>query len=179
MSYYRYRTAPKGGFGSFLGKIGGTIAGFATGGIGGAIAGHKLGGRVGGAVLPGKVSGGSIVPTKQQIVGGVLGYTTPGALINTVGNIAGALGYGPGASSGTVAMTNGQCPVGYHPNKQKSAKGEARSYCVRNRSMNPANGRAIGRAATRIKKGAKQYARVLRILGKKTGRMVPRGRKRS
>ena len=173
MSYYRHSTAPKGGFGSFLGKVAGTVGGFVTGGIPGAIAGHKLGGRVGNAIAPSS-KGGVVVPTKEQIIGGPLAYTPIGAGINIIGGaIARRFG------GGSVAMTNGQCPVGYHPNKQKSAKGEARTYCVRNRSMNPANGRAIGRAATRIKKGAKQYARVLRILGKKTGRMVPRGKKRS
>jgi len=176
MGYYRHGYAPKGGFniGKVLGKVGGAIAGFATGGIGGAIAGHKLGGQVGSALSPSK--GGVVVPTKEQIIGGPLAYTPIGAGINIIG---GAIARRFGGGAGSVAMVNGQCPVGYHPNKQKSAKGEARSYCVRNRSMNPANGRAIGRAATRIKKGAKQYSRILRVLGKKTGRMVPRGRKKS
>jgi hypothetical protein len=150
----------------------GTVGGFVTGGVPGAIAGHKAGGRVGNLIAPGQTKGGVVVPTKQQLIPGILGKTPIGAGVNLVAGF-----FGPGGGK-SVEMTNGQCPVGFHPNKQASAKGAARSYCVRNRTMNPANGRAIGRAATRIKKGAKQYARVLRILGKKTGKMVPRGRKR-
>ena len=171
---YSQRSAPKGGFLKAIGKVAGAVGGFLTGGPAGAVAGHSAGGRIAGGIEK-VISPSPTVPTKQQLIPGVIGRTVPGQIINTV---AGWAGYGPGGGAGSVPMVNGQCPVGYHPNKQASAKGPARSYCVRNRSMNPANGRAIGRAATRIKKGAAQYSKVLRILGKKTGKMVPRARKR-
>ena len=54
----------------------------------------------------------------------------------------------------------GQCPKGFHLDKRTGTR------CVRNRSMNFANGRAIGRAARRIEGAEKMFRRVLRIAGK-------------
>ena len=47
----------------------------------------------------------------------------------------------PGGATGKarVSPVGGQCPVGYHFNKQDGKYGAARSYCVRNRSISDRN----------------------------------------
>lgn len=91
---------------------------------------------------------------------------TPGGTIATLGSIRlpGGLGltlpgFGP-QDSGTG------CPAGYHPAKDGSGR------CVRNRRINYANGRAAGRAATRLKGTVKQLSRYANAIGKK---VVSRG----
>jgi len=50
----------------------------------------------------------------------------------------------PQPKAGAVAMMNGCCPAGYHPDKRTGTK------CVRNRRMNVANARALRRSMRRV-----------------------------
>ena len=79
----------------------------------------------------------------------------------------------PGGAHGKrrVSMVDGRCPSGYHPCKDGQD-------CCRNRRMNPANGRAIGRAVSRVRKAEKQYRKVFSILHKKAaGKILPKKRR--
>ena len=82
--------------------------------------------------------------------------------------------------AGRVAIgPDGKCPQGYHLNKSRSAQGHpARSYCVRNRSMNYWNGRAATRAARRLDGSIKQLKRGFRIQGRTVGKVTPKRGKR-
>jgi len=146
--YYRgdyYRGDP-GLFGA-IGKIGGAIGGFLTGGIPGAVAGHKVGGAVGNAItakpkagtiaLPGGLTLPSLPLSPLGIGGGI------------VSGVAGLLGFGPG---GPAMGAGGVCPKGYHPDKR------TKSRCVRNRTMNVLNGRALRRGLRRAE-GFEKIAR--------------------
>jgi len=61
-------------------------------------------------------------------------------------------GWPRGPTRGSVAMQNGTCPVGYHPEKS------GQNYCVRNRRMNVANPRALRRGMRRVQ-GFEKLAR--------------------
>jgi hypothetical protein len=58
-----------------------------------------------------------------------------------------------GSSRGRIAAGDmGACPRGYHLNKHRLTDGtEPRTVCVRNRSINFANGRAARRAGRRLR----------------------------
>lgn len=140
---------------SMLGKIGTGIAkiggGLLTGGVGGAIG--ALGGLLGG--------GGNIQPPPKPSFGGNGGFNMP-FQVNGPGGLP-LPGYNPG---GTVTPQGGQCPRGYHLNKHALAASKrhgavaARSICVRNRSMNPMNPRAVTRSLKRIKRANKIVRRL-------------------
>lgn len=85
--------------------------------------------------------------------------------------------YGPQSPGTGVAVvpqgTQLVCQVqGYHLNKSKNrvTGQEAHSYCVRNRSMNFANGHAAMRAVRRIKGTLKLLHKIEKVLGHKRGR---------
>lgn len=142
--------------GKVLGKVGKIAGNIGTGGLAGTALGlatsalqRKSGGR-----LP--AFGG---------IGGPGGFTLPGfGLI--------------GGGNRRIEPQDGQCPKGYHLNKSTTADGlPPRSICVRNRSMNASNGRAIARAARRLTRAKKQYRKVLTILGAPAkGKIVPKRR---
>lgn len=146
-----YYVIPKGGAFSFIEK---TIKGVAR------------------SVVPGFSAAESAVralqpPKKKQTGVTVFGptVTTPKGYGVTVGSISlpGGLGLtlpGFGEPQGTA----GGCPSGYHPAKDGSGR------CVRNRRVNYANGRAAGRAATRLKGTIKQLSRYASAVGKKVVR---------
>lgn len=109
--------------------------GFATGGVGGAAASLLPRGRP--AAKPFDAPG-------IQLPGGLtfdLPFSgRPGA------------GFMRTGGAGRVQPVEGQCPKGFHLNKHKSHDGlPARSFCVRNRRVNFANGRAAGRAGRRLR----------------------------
>lgn len=64
----------------------------------------------------------------------------------------GAGGRATGPTRGSVAMVDGCCPQGYHPEKS------GRGYCVRNRRMNVGNARALRRGMRRVQ-GFEKLAR--------------------
>lgn len=123
------------------------------------------------AVLP----GGAIVSTALAGLAAVGGGRSRQT---TLGNIARA-----GGASGIAGQIGGAlidryapqvmgmvgCPKGYHQAKDGSGK------CVRNRRMNPANGRAIRRATSRLRAAEKMFRRVLKVEGKHTGKITPKG----
>lgn len=91
-------------------------------------------------------------------------------------------GYGimaTGATRGRVAPgPNGECPKGYHLNKTKTADGSpARSFCVRNRHTNFANGRAARRAGRRLKGTVRVLRRSFTLVAAKApkGKWIPKG----
>ena len=86
------------------------------------------------------------VPVAQTLPQGVLA------------NITGPLAPRPGAA----------CPAGFHLDKR------TRSRCVRNRRMNPLNGRAATRAIRRIKGARKMLQKIERSLPRAKARAVPR-----
>lgn len=82
----------------------------------------------------------------------------------------------PGFGGGTQTS----CPKGYHLNKRPLAACKkhgavgARSICVRNRSMNPMNYRALTRGLRRIKR-AQKVVRKLHKFGPQRRVAAPRG----
>jgi hypothetical protein len=89
---------------------------------------------------------------------------------------AGALGTVGLAESmrhkGAPMMGFGACPKGHHISKRSGA-------CVKNRRMNVANGRALGRAVRRLHHFAKKYRKVVGFVSPKRpkGRMYFKKRK--
>ena len=90
--------------------------------------------------------GAPAVAVTQQLPQGVLA------------NITGPLAAQPGAA----------CPAGFHIDKR------TRSRCVRNRRMNPLNGRAASRAIRRIKGARKMLQKIERSLPRAKARATPR-----
>lgn len=152
--YYRgdyYRQYAAGGiFGSIGKAIGGAVGGFLKGGPLGAVTGAA------GAVL--KKKGTDLVP----YTGGMIPMMAPPVSIGVPKGTPGAVpkpGAGgvlqrflPGGETGYVGGPGAApTPGGYHWNKSFSyAKGlPAGSFLVRNRSLNPANPRALRRGVRR------------------------------
>ena len=73
----------------------------------------------------------------------------------------------PVAPGGFGAGAGGACPAGFHLDKR------TRSRCVRNRRMNPLNGRAATRAIRRIKGARKMLQKIERQLPKTRTRRTP------
>jgi len=67
-----------------------------------------------------------------------------------------------------LAFSGGACPVGFHLDKR------TRSFCVRNRRMNPLNGKAANRAIRRIKGARKMLQKIERQLPRAKARATPR-----
>lgn len=172
---------------SLLSGIAGGIGGFLTGGPIGALGGFAAG--YGGA--PSGGAGTSIVratptsPIALPTFGGFGGFgggvtrTGPG----TIGGIPiMAPGYGFGGKlRGRMAPGPQGCARGWHLNKHRLSDGTAaRSICVRNRSMNPLNPRALKRALMREKRAGKIIKRlhifhaVHRAIPAAKGRFLPR-----
>lgn len=158
--------------------------------IGGAVSwlGKKLLGR--GAKAAGKTA---IARVGAGAATGLTVGTTAGAMLPSVlqgvGTLTRAVGQRIGGSgappmrTGTqfrttatakrVAPQNGCCPPGWHLNKSMSCDGyPPGSFCTRNRSMNPANPKALrrglrrvagfGKLAQRAKKDVNRAARALK-----------------
>ena len=154
-------------------KVAGGVASVATGGIGGAAiaAVSSLASRGGGpgtAVAP-------YNPPGIQLPGGI-SLDLP---------FSGRPGYGfmaTGARKGRVqAGPRGECPKGYHLNKSKTADGQpAKSFCVRNRHTNFANGRAARRAGKRLKGTVRVLRRSFSLVAAKPpkGKWIPKGKGR-
>lgn len=67
-----------------------------------------------------------------------------------------------------LPMAGGACPVGFHLDKR------SRTRCVRNRRMNPLNGKAATRAIRRIKGARKMLQKIERQLPRAKARATPR-----
>lgn len=83
-----------------------------------------------------------------------------------------------GSSKGRIAAGDmGACPSGYHLNKHRLTDGtEPRTVCVRNRSINYANGRAARRAGRRLRGTVKMLKRSFSLVAGKPpkGKFIPR-----
>lgn len=152
----RYRGDP--GLFGFLGKAAGGLASVAAKilpGPAGAIAG-----TLGGVLIGRRTATPPIMPSGSFLglrAGGprglTLGVETYRGASATVSQAAGAPG-----------MTNGGCPSGYHPCKSKY--GCKSGPCVRNRSMNPGNPRAVRRSLRRVAGFGKLAARARRDISR-------------
>ena len=134
-------------FRGIKGAVGGLISGGPLGAIGGAVRGLTQAQQAQGGplVLP-PTPGGRIVVTPGAILPGGVPFTqrVPAGLATTIG---------PGAG----------CPKGFHLNKSSyHTRGgfvPAGSRCVRNRSRNFTNQRALRRATSRVQGFARQVKR--------------------
>lgn len=142
---------------SITGAVGGLITGGPMGAIQGAIRGWGGGG--GGAPAPVVPAGGG------PFSGGSVGVTIGGPY-----GITGRIGVGQwgagGGQTSTPAASGGGCPRGYHLNKHALGASRshgavpARTICVRNRSMNPLNPRALRKALAREKRARKLLSKL-------------------
>lgn len=170
MSYYRpqmgdYRTYGYGGdpgffssIGKFLKKAVPIAAGFLTGGVGGAVL-AGIGSKTSRPSVPAPLSfpgvgfgPGTGLPT---------GPGGAGAAWPTAGQLA-----APGTGARGAFPVNGCCPAGYHPDKATGTK------CVKNRTMNVSNPRALRRAIRREKGFGKLASRVGYVKRKSGSRRV-------
>lgn len=135
------------------------IKGFLSGGITGAIKG----------LVPRSLTGGGGAPAAPAnpfgVTGPFGGGMQPGVSIGGPYGIN--IGFGQFGKGAQPTPTGGVgCPRGYHLNKHALAASKrhgampARSICVRNRSMNPMNHRALSRALRREKRAAKIIRRL-------------------
>lgn len=125
-------------------------------------------------------------PIANALSGGVTGRIADAASAifspgqaTVSGNIGGPFGISGGvtfpfggggavvrAAQGTPAASGGACPRGYHLNKHALGASRrhgalpARAICVRNRSMNPLNHRALTKALKREKRAKKILGRL-------------------
>jgi len=144
------------GFFSFLGKVGSTILRSVPGPIG-TLAGVVLG--PGGTTQRALPAPTTIRPTPgfQATFPGA-GISLPGGLGVTLSG--GSVGFQPPAVRGGGALAipaaaGMGCPSGWHPNKSSYTLMDGThipkgTKCVRNRSRNAANGRALRRAVSRV-----------------------------
>lgn len=160
MPYYRgdyYR----GRRGDFWGAIRGAAVGFLSGGLPGAIAGG-IGGAVGGSKPTGLVAGQGLpapmTPPTITLPGGV--GVNPGAIL-------------PGGKP-FLTSSAGAVPPGWHWNKSSGYNANGRyeegTFLVRNRSMNPANPRALRRSIRREQSFVALARRTLKGTGITIGR---------
>ena len=156
-------------------RVAAGVAGVATGGVGGlaiAAVGKAL---TGGGRSPGT----AIAPYNPP------GIDIAGVNINLPGFGASGMGigssYAAGGKRGRVAKgPNGECPKGYHLNKSASGDGQPRhAYCVRNRRVNYANGRAAARSGRRLRGTVKMLRRSFSLVAAKPpkGKWIPKGKK--
>lgn len=142
---------------SLLSTIGAGISGFLTGGPAGALVG------VAGAIAGG---GGTSVVARPQLpvplpTGTPFGGSGGGGFLQGMNQQANKWLQNQG-----IAPSAGSCPRGYHLNKHALAATRshgavpARSICVRNRSMNPLNPRALKKALSREKRARKLLSRL-------------------
>lgn len=161
---------------SIFSKIARGIRGVATGFATGGPLGGLLGGLTSLAPQPRAAAAPSFVPVAAQ------GFATQvrGVRLPTIprfpGKPPGGPGLpipfpGPGAVNGVGQDLGvgggGACPAGFHLDKR------TRSFCVRNRRMNPLNGRAAMRAIRRIKGARKMLQKIERQLPKSKARRTP------
>ena len=156
-------------------RVAAGVAGVATGGVGGlAIA------AVGKALTGGKGGPGTAVAKYNPP-----GIDVAGININLPG--FGAPGFGvtssaaAGGRRGRVQRgPNGECPKGYHLNKSQTGDGQPRhAFCVRNRRVNYANGRAAARSGRRLRGTVKMLRRSFSLVAAKPpkGKWIPKGKK--
>ena len=179
MSYYR-GDYYAGGIGSFFGKIFKPIASMAASFIPGVgpliskgISAIPMGAAKSGAIASAAGAGMSMVKAGA-------GAIRSGIVKHPVLSAAGAAG---AAGLGIGAVSRGMHPAAMTPGGQIMGRGfhvsKKTGAVVRNRRMNPCNGRALGRATRRLHAFAKRYRKVVGFVAphKPKGRMYFKKRK--
>jgi hypothetical protein len=139
-----------------------------------------------GALLGGSVGGGARTPVVGKVMGAGRAIMERGKAqiikhpVLSAAGAAGVVGAAVGAEGQHLLAGGGAaCPKGHHICKSKHAKHFG--MCVRNRRMNVANGRALGRAVRRLHHFARKYRKVVGFVSprKPKGRMYFRKKKRA
>ena len=143
------------------------------------IMGAAAGALPGGSIFAGLFGGGTPRPPSSAggfaLGGGSVGFGDVHVNLPAISFGGGGAGLAPGA--------NGACPKGWHLNKHPLAACKSHGavgrgqVCVRNRHMNPMNGRAVSRAARRIHRGEKLLRRIFTVEGKRHGKIHPKAHK--
>jgi len=152
-------------FSKIISGIGRAATGFAAGG--------PVGALIGGAssFLPTPRAPSAALPAPSFVGGTVPSFTqVRGMPVPRIPQFPGRPPAAPGVpipfpSFGDAA--GGACPAGFHLDKR------TRSKCVRNRRMNPLNGKAANRAIRRIKGARKMLQKIERQLPKAKARRTP------
>jgi len=155
---------------SFLGSLFGAAAPIIGGFFGpaGAAVGSAIGGAVQGASERNAIQRAQAVAAFSPQVGVPnisLGGGPP--LVPVRGSVPLPI-TGPASLIGRALGAEVACGTGFHPDKK------TRTRCVRNRRMNPLNGRAASRAIRRIKGARKMLQKIERSLPRAKARAVPR-----
>lgn len=153
--------------GAIVGNVAGRVAGWATRQLTKKTAKKAVVAVAGGVAVDRVIAAGS--------GGGGRGINFPGKLspFEPGRGIFGKGGGGGRVSAGEM----GACPSGYHLNKHPLSDGTpARSVCVRNRSINYANGRAARRAGRRLRGTVKMLKRSFSLVSGSPpkGKFIPR-----
>ena len=153
-------------FGSAFAAIAPIVGGF-FGGPAGAAIGSQIGAGIKGASEQNAIQRAQQIAFSPQV--GIpdisLGGVPP--LVPVRGSVPLPI-TGPASLVGNILGAEVACPTGFHPDKK------TRSRCVRNRRMNPLNGRAASRAIRRIKGARKMLQKIERSLPRAKARAVPR-----
>jgi hypothetical protein len=180
MGYYQgdYYAGGRGGIGSFFGKV----AGFALGampGLGPAVGAVK---NIFAAARPaaaGMAATGGIVGAGRKIAARGTAAIIKHPVLSAAG-AAGAVGLvGAGIEHQLMAGAGGASVKGFHMSKPRGGACPSAPHLVRNRRMNVANGRALGRAVRRLHHFAKKYRKVVGFVSphRPKGRMYFKKRK--
>lgn len=154
----------------------------AVGGIGGLVrAGARAVGRVTGSRI-GRLALGA-TGGAGAVAGAALGAITSRSSGGAVGGQIHPSGILPGGrpfiTRRDVLFDGGrEAPRGYHLNKADGKYGPKGTYFVRNRRMNPMNGRAAARAIRRINSAEKMLRRIFVVQGKGQRRVKPKTTRR-
>jgi hypothetical protein len=179
MGYYQgdYYAGGRGGVGSFLWGVAKGAAGMVLPGAGGAIKAVKNIFTAARPAAAGMAATGGIVGAGRAIVA----RGTRAIIKHPVLSAAGAAGAVGLVGAGIEHMIAG-APAGmkgYHMSKPRGGACPSEPHLVRNRRMNVANGRALGRAVRRLHHFAKKYRKVVGFVSphRPKGRMYFKKRK--
>jgi hypothetical protein len=174
MGYYQgdYYAGGRGGIGSFFKGLIGTAAGFIPGV--GPIVSKAIGAiPMGRPAAAGLAATGGIVGAGRAIIARGTGAIVKHPVLSAAG-AAGAVGL-VGGAVGSHLLAGGGGAVGmkgFHMSKPRGGHCPSAPHLVRNRRMNVANGRALGRAVRRLTHFAKKYRKVVGFVSPKR----PKGR---
>jgi hypothetical protein len=178
MGYYQgdYYAGGRGGLGSFFKGALSVAAGFIPG-IGGAAS--RLISKVARPAAAGLAATGGVVGAGRAIAARGTAAIIKHPVLSAAG-AAGAVGLvGAGIEHHIMAAQAGGMMKGFHMSKARGGACPSSPHLVRNRRMNVANGRALGRAVRRLTHFAKKYRKVVGFVSphRPKGRMYFRKRK--
>jgi len=124
------------------------------------------------------IQGGIQAKIQQKIAPAAImpGLGTIGRVLTGRVATAGGIGAAVGSLFAGGGGGGGDCPSGWHLNKQDGVGGPAGTYCVRNRRMNFGNARAARRGVRRLKGARKLLRDIEKMMPTKTRtRRAPAG----